>query len=170
VTVRSSISRRNQSIGAPRIGLFGNLGSQNIGNDGSMESVLRYLRNEHPDATVDAMCAGPERLKAAYGIEAIPLSWYDCYEQRVPGVMAPLLKVLGKGVDVIRIASWARNHEVIIVPGMGVLESTLPLRPWQLPYSMFLLCAAGKIFGTKVALVSVGADIINKRATRWLSN
>jgi polysaccharide pyruvyl transferase WcaK-like protein len=135
-----------------------------------MESVLRYLRNERPDAMVDAMCAGPERLKAAYGVEAIPLSWYNCYEQRVPGVMAPVLKVLGKGVDVIRIASWTRSHEVIIVPGMGVLESTLPLRPWQLPYSMFLLCAAGKLFGTKVALVSVGADIINKRATRWLSN
>jgi polysaccharide pyruvyl transferase WcaK-like protein len=53
---------------------------------------------------------------------------------------------------------------------MGVLESTLPLRPWQLPYAMFLLCASGKLFGTRIALVSVGADIINKRATRWFSN
>ena len=170
MTVRSFISRRDQSTGPPRVGLFGNLGSQNIGNDGSMESVLRYLKTEHPDAIVDAMCAGPERLKAEYGIEAVPMSWYNYYEQRVSGVMAAVLKVLGKGVDVARTASWARKHEVVIVPGMGVLESTLPLRPWQFPYSMFLLCASGKLFRTKVALISVGADIIDKRATRWLSN
>ena len=170
MTVRSSISRRDQPTGPPRVGLFGNLGSQNIGNDGSMESVLRYLKTEHPDAIVDAMCAGPERLKAEYGIEAVPMSWYNYYEQRVSGVMAAVLKVLGKGVDVARTASWARKHEVVIVPGMGVLESTLPLRPWQFPYSMFLLCASGKLFRTKVALISVGADIIDKRATRWLSN
>ena len=30
--------------------------------------------------------------------------------------------------------------------------------------------ASGRLFGTKVAFVGVGAGIINKRATRWLSN
>jgi polysaccharide pyruvyl transferase WcaK-like protein len=32
------------------------------------------------------------------------------------------------------------------------------------------MCASGKLFGTKVALVSVGASVIDKRLTRWLSN
>ena len=37
--------RREQPIAAaPRVGLFGYLGSGNIGNDASMEAVLRYLR------------------------------------------------------------------------------------------------------------------------------
>ena len=35
---------------------------------------------------------------------------------------------------------------------------------------MFLLCGSGRLFGTKVALVSVGADRINKRMTRLLFN
>jgi polysaccharide pyruvyl transferase WcaK-like protein len=48
---------------------------------------------------------------------------------------------------------------------MGVLETTLPLRPWQFPYDMFVLCAAGRIFGTKVALVSVGANVASERLT-----
>ena len=39
-----------------RVGLFGLLGSGNIGNDASMDAVLRYLRADHPDAIVDAMC------------------------------------------------------------------------------------------------------------------
>jgi polysaccharide pyruvyl transferase WcaK-like protein len=35
---------------------------------------------------------------------------------------------------------------------------------------MFLLSASGRLFGTKVALVSVGANVINQRMTRWLFN
>jgi polysaccharide pyruvyl transferase WcaK-like protein len=56
----------------------------------------------------------------------------------------------------------------VIVPGMGVLEATLPLRPWGFPYSLFLLCATGRLFGTPVALVGVGADEIHDRPTRTL--
>ncbi len=79
------------------------------------------------------------------------------------------LKVLGKGIDAFRTASWVRRHDVVIVPGAGVLETSMPMRPWGLPYTMFLLCASGRLFGTKVALVSVGANVISQRLTRWLS-
>ena len=58
----------------------------------------------------------------------------------------------------------------MIVPGAGVLEASLPLRPWNTPYGLFLLSASGKLFRTKVAFVSVGASLIHKRATRWLGN
>ena len=67
-----------------------------------------------------------------------------------------------------RTAAWVRRHDVVIVPGMGVLEATLPLRPWGFPYSLFLLCATGRLFGTRVALVSVGAAAIGDRPTRAL--
>jgi polysaccharide pyruvyl transferase WcaK-like protein len=171
VTVRGFTGRRRRPIAAaPRVGLFGLLGAGNIGNDASMESVLRYLRAEHRDAVLDAMCKGPERVRVHYGIEAIPLFWYQKYEQRASGVTAIALKVLGRGVDAFRTVSWVRRHDVVIVPGMGVLEATTPLRPWQTPYAMFLLCASGRIFGTKVALVSVGANVMNQRLTRWLFN
>lgn len=164
-----SIPGLSRSVGAPRVGLFGRLGSGNIGNDASMEAVLQYLRAEHPDAILDAMCGGPERLRDEYGIKAIPLFWYQSHEQRVSGVTATVLKAVGKGVDVVRTAAWVRRHDVVIVPGMGVLEATLPTRAMGFPYALFLLCASGRVFGTKVALVSVGANVINRRLTRWLS-
>ena len=106
--------------------------------------MLRYLSADHPDAILDAMCTGPERLKGRYGIEAIPLLWYQKYEQQASGVTAIALKALGKGVDAFRTASWVRRHDVVIVPGMGVLEASLPVRPWGYPYAMFLLCASGR--------------------------
>lgn len=166
---RGFTGRRARSA-APRVGLFGLLGSGNIGNDASMESVLGHLSAEHPDAIVDAMCMGPEKLRGHYGIEAIPLLWVRKYEQRSSGRTLIALKVLGKAVDAFRTASWVRRHDVVIVPGMGVLEASLPLRPFGWPYSLFLLCAFGRLFGARVALVSVGATVVDQRLTRWFFN
>ena len=70
----------------------------------------------------------------------------------------------------MRTAAWARRHDVVIVPGMGVLKTSLPLRASGFPYSLFLLCASSRVFATKVALVSVGATAIKQRPTRWLFN
>jgi polysaccharide pyruvyl transferase WcaK-like protein len=155
---------------APSVGLFGLLGSGNSGNDASMETVLAHLRESRPDIVVDALCGGPERVRANYGIEAAPLYWYQQFEKRATRVPAAFLKLAGKGIDAVRIASWVRRHDAVIVAGAGALETTLPQRPWGYPYSLFVLAASGRLFGTKVALVSVGADRINKPVTRWLSN
>lgn len=155
----------------PRVGLLGLLGSGNSGNDASMETVLSYLRQAHPDATVDVMGGGdPARLRAKYGLDATPLYWYQKFEQRSTGASATLLKAVGKGADILRTMAWVRRHDAIIVPGAGALEATLPVRPWGFHFTLFVLCASGRLFGTKVALVSVGAEVINKRATRLLSN
>jgi polysaccharide pyruvyl transferase WcaK-like protein len=161
---------RRPSAAARKVGLFGLLGSGNSGNDASMQAVLSYLREAHPEAVVDALGGGPEQVTARYGIDAAPLFWYQKFEQRKTGASAALLKVVGKGIDTVRIASWVRRHDAVIVPGAGALETTLPQRAWGFPYALFVLSASGRLFGTKVALVSVGADLINKRATRWLSD
>lgn len=149
-----------------RVGLFGLLGSGNLGNDGSLEAVLRFLRAEHRDARLSAFCGGPDLVSARYGIDATALNWYGGEYRTASGLRAIALKGLGKVVDVFRTAAWVRRQDVVIVPGMGVLEATLPLRPWGFPYSLLLLTATGRVLGTKVALVSVGANVIDHRATR----
>jgi polysaccharide pyruvyl transferase WcaK-like protein len=157
---------------APRVGLFGLLGQGNLGNDGSLEAVLAYLRSAHPDVIIDFMCGGPDEMTARYGIPAIHLRWRNSARHRTASMSAfactGLETALGLVMDGFRTASWVRRHDIVIVPGMGVLEATLPLRAWHTPYSMFLLCASGRLFGTKVALVSVGADFIDRRVMRWL--
>ncbi|MGW1504469.1 polysaccharide pyruvyl transferase family protein [Streptomyces mirabilis] len=151
-----------------RVGVFGLLGSGNLGNDGSLEAVLGYLRADHPEAVVDALCGGPEAVTTRFGIPATRLHWYRGEYRTASRAGAIAAKGLGKLVDVFRTAAWVRRHDVVIVPGMGVLEATLPLRPWGFPYSLFLLCASGRLLGTRVALVSVGAATIGNRPTRAL--
>src|SRR6185437_15817088 len=85
--------------GPYRIGLFGYLGSGNIGNDASMESMLGYLRSAHPDAVVDAMCTGPEHVSLRYGLEAEPLFWYLGLKRPHHGVARFALKSFSKIID-----------------------------------------------------------------------
>ncbi|MFG3498270.1 polysaccharide pyruvyl transferase family protein [Streptomyces sp. NPDC047928] len=153
---------------ATRVGVFGLLGSGNLGNDGSLEAVLGYLRAEHPEAVVDALCGGPEVVTARYGIPATRLHWYRGEYRTASRAGAIAAKGIGKLLDVFRTAAWVRRHDVVIVPGMGVLEATLPLRPWGFPYALFLLCATGRLLRTRVALVGVGAAAIGDRPTRAL--
>jgi polysaccharide pyruvyl transferase WcaK-like protein len=162
--------RRRGAADAPRIGFFGLLGSGNLGNDASFEVMLTQFRANHPEAVLDAMCMGPERLRHEYGIATTPLLWSKRFEGRTSGAPAILLKVLGKGVDALRTVRWVRRHDAVIVPGMGVLENSLPLRATGFPYALFLLCASARLFGAKVALVNVGATTINQRLIRSLSN
>jgi polysaccharide pyruvyl transferase WcaK-like protein len=160
-------ARARDADDRPRVGLFGHLGSGNIGNDASLEAMLTYFSSEQPGTILDAMTLAPEAVKDRYGVPAVPLRWLPPDEGQGSG-RAVARKSLVKVIDTVRIASWVRRHDVVMIPGMGVLETALPQRPWQGPYNMLVLCAAGRIFGTKVALVCVGANLPRERLTRWL--
>ena len=67
------------------MGLFGLLGSGNLGNDAAFEVVLDFLNEDHPEAVIDAMCMGTERMKDHYGIDATPMLWYQRYDGRTRG-------------------------------------------------------------------------------------
>ena len=151
-----------------KIGFFGILGSGNLGNDGSLEAVVAYVRRAYPDVRLDFLAMGPEELTARYDAPATHLQWYEPHAGDATGLRAAALKVLGKLLDPYRTWKWVRKQDVVIVPGMGVLEATLPIRPWALPYSLLWLGITARLTGAKVALVSVGADYVNKRGTRWV--
>lgn len=151
-----------------RIGLFGLLGTGNLGNDGSLSAVLAHLRDKHPQARIEVFCSGPDEVMARHGVPAVRMNWYrDEYAtaSRLSGIVR---KGLGKVVDLFRTANWVRRQNVVIVPGMGVLETTLPLRPWGWPYSLWLLSFTGKLVGTKVVFLAVGAGRVADRANRTL--
>lgn len=153
----------------PRIGLFGRLGSGNIGNDASLQAVLEHLRKAEPGAVLDCMCSGPHEVTSRYDLPSTQMHWHHMpLHTRSRLVYAALTSAqigVGALVDAWRTASWVRRHDVVIVPGMGILESNLAQRPWETPYSLFLLSAFGRLFGTKVVLLSVGATVI----PQWLT-
>ena len=170
--LRDAKRRARARTVAPRVGLVGLLGQGNLGNDGSLEAVLAWLNAEYPDAVLDFLCTGTDQMTARYGVPATRLRWNNTETQGASSKIALAskgLKVpLGMFIDAVRIGTWVHRHDVVMVPGMGVLETALPLRPWHTPYSMFLVSASGKLFGTRVALVSVGATNIRQPLARRL--
>lgn len=161
-------SRRPTPDKAVRIGLFGILCSGNLGNDGSLEAVVRHLKGRHPNVQLGFFCMGPEEAAARYGAPATSMQWYEAHAGSTTGLAGAAMKILGKLLDPFRTFAWVRKYDVVIVPGMGVLETTTPVRPWAFPYSLFWLGVAAKPFGTKVALVSIGANMLRERVTRSL--
>jgi polysaccharide pyruvyl transferase WcaK-like protein len=155
-----------------RVGLFGELGQGNLGNDGSMEAVMTYLTATHPDVILDALCTGPTLVSERYAMPATRLTWFDTSTSRRSGVGGLVRRGLELGagtvIDTLRVVSWVSRHDSVIVPGMGVLEQTVPVRPWQRPYLVFVLSVSGRLLRTKVALVSVGTNVMHDRSTRWL--
>lgn len=149
---------------AARVGFFGILGSGNLGNDGSLDAMVAAVRSRIPDVEIDVMCMGPEHVRARHGGTATPLQWSST-DSATWLPHAPR-RLLGRVLDLLRTARWVRRHDVVVVPGMGVLETTLPQRAWGFPLALLGLTAAGRLTGTPVALVSVGANVTANPATR----
>ena len=153
---------------APKIAVFGLLGSGNLGNHGSLDAMLWFLRRDHPEAEISCVCSGPETLERQYGVPSVAMTWF---QQHGPGrsrVTTILRKLFGKVADLIRMPLLLRRYDLIIVPGMGVLETTLELNPWGFPYALFLMCLSARIAGAQVAFVSVGANVARERSIRYL--
>lgn len=158
---------RSHSTVTPRVGLLCEAGMGNIGNDASLEAVLNYLRAKQPDVAVDVICANANTVRSRYEVPATSMAWYSS-DWRTPRPLALLLRVFGKLADPLRIASWVRKHDAVIVTGTGILDATLPVRPWGPPLVLFAASVAGRLFGVKVAYVSVGAGPIGQAMSRRL--
>ncbi|RYP85563.1 hypothetical protein EKO23_12475 [Nocardioides guangzhouensis] len=157
--------RRN----GPAVGLFGRLGAGNIGNDATMEVVLAGIRARQPSVVIDCMCSGPEEITRKHGLPAQHLHAFHTQPRGRRGPARTIARIAaGAVVDAWRTAAWVRRHDAVIVPGMGTLEATLQERPWQMPWSLFLLGVSGRLFGVDVAFLCVGASHIPEPANRWL--
>lgn len=148
-----------------RVGFYGNLCSGNLGNDASLDSVVCYLRAQHPDLRYDFFCMGSEAAAKRYAAPATPMLWN---RPERPGHGSLVLKMIGMLVDPFRLLAWVRRQDVVIVPGMGVLESTIPMRPWGFPSMLCTLAVVCRLTGRKLILPCVGADVIGRRFTRAL--
>ncbi|HEX6918579.1 MAG TPA: polysaccharide pyruvyl transferase family protein, partial [Phycicoccus sp.] len=159
--------------GEPRVGFYGRLGSGNYGNDGSFEGLLLGLRRYDPGIVADVMCSGPDTVSRRYGLPAVPMHWDLGGHEDRGGRMARRVRTAlrvgtGVAVDAWRTARWTRGHDAVVVPGMGTFESSLPVRPWQVPWGLFALAASGRLLGVPVAFVDVGVSPLPGRVTRAL--
>lgn len=149
-----------------RVGIFGNFGSGNFGNDASLESMLLTLRRIAPDCDFCCVCSEAEVVASTFGVDTISIT-----PDRQEPVQGRLLAI-GRGV-VNRVALWrhafvhVRRLKALIVPGTGVLDD-FGIGPYGWPHNLFCWFLLARLMGVPVLLVSIGAGPIHHPVSRWL--
>ena len=157
-----------------RVALYGGFGTGNIGNDASLLVAVSELRKRRPGVEVLCVCNAPESVAQRYGIRATAIRPHMAKWQRPStGGMRDVVRravamVQLCGADSVRMYRIMRGVDVLMVPGMGVMESG-SMRAASFAAPLFMAVAAARAARARVALVSIGADTTSRRATRTLT-
>lgn len=148
-----------------KIGLFGQFGTGNSGNDGSLEAMLNQLRRQCPEAEFVCICSRPELIGERYRVEARPLS--NPFEKR--GLLQTFDRLLWqiprRLLDFAQAIVLMQGLDIVIVPGTGILDD-FNEDAFGWPYVVLRWCLAARLGGTSFAFVSVGAGPAVNRTSR----
>lgn len=150
-----------------RVALFGVFGSGNLGNEGSLDTMLLYLRRKWPQADVDCICLAPEKIESRHGIRSLALSWSGFSNPLLRALNNALLKMPSRLINILRAILYISCYDVMIVPGTGILDD-YGEGPWAMPFGIFRWCLAARLCGVKIGFVSIGAGPIYHPVSRWL--
>lgn len=154
-------------INSKRIALFGNFGSDNLGNEASLKAILDLIRRSRPHDHVTCICRGVARAQEEHGVVAVPMKlplpdsrWFVIVNRLLAGL--PF-----RFIDFMRALRLARSIDVFIVPGTGILDDFG--ERWQgMPYELFKWGITARLCRRKFAFISVGAGPIVHPISRWL--
>lgn len=147
-----------------RIGIFGGYGTGNFGNDASFEALYGFLRAEHPEAEISAICSKPDVVEQRFGVKAV-------------GIAAPRPEGIWRKLDTLMLRqpstwrNWARslkalkNYDVVLSGGTGVFDDFRDT-PLGWPSVLGRWCVAAKLSGVRWTFVSVGAGPITSPISR----
>jgi polysaccharide pyruvyl transferase WcaK-like protein len=144
-----------------KVALFGMFGVGNLGNEASLDAILRGLRAHLPEAEPIAICPAPDAAARLHGVRAVPTT--TSFANRVARRI-PLLRDVPAWLHALR---TLRGVRLFVVPGTGILDD-FGTGPRGLPYDLFRWCAAARLRGARIVFVSVGAGPIHHPASRRL--
>jgi polysaccharide pyruvyl transferase WcaK-like protein len=158
-------TRAMRSAGRLRVGLLGGFGIGNFGNDASLEAMLRFMREERPDAELTCICSDPNGLPERFDLPAIPTV---IAPRGTMGVLNKLmLRVPGAIASWIYTLSVLGRFDVIVVAGTGVFDDFRDT-PLGWPSRTLRWSLASRLCGVRYAYVSVGAGPLVNPVSRWL--
>jgi polysaccharide pyruvyl transferase WcaK-like protein len=164
----------------PRIALFGNFGTGNLGNEATLQAMVLNVRKYLPNAEISCICPKPENTAKQYDIFAVPIRapfpiWRSDRERKVAD--GSISKVLDRSrrvlvypfVDAYR---WfkgftaLKDYDLLIMTGTGMVGD-FAIGPFDLHYDMLRWAVVSKLCGCKLLFASVGGGPIRHWLSRW---
>ncbi|MEJ5022223.1 polysaccharide pyruvyl transferase family protein [Ochrobactrum vermis] len=155
-----------------RIGLLGQFGSGNTGNDGSLEAMLQLLKRNCPDAQLVCICSKPDVVTQTFDVPAQPVSRPDPSNWILRAINKALLHFPRRIVGFCCALLLASQLDLIVVPGTGILDD-FNENPFGWPFAMLRWSLAAKLASTRLIFVSIGAGPVahplSRVFIRWAS-
>ncbi len=156
--------------GKLKITFFGHFGSENFGNEATLQAIHFNLRRLMPEAEFACICTFPANASATHSIAAFPISPPVVAAWAPKTRAARLLRKVVIGIPNELYRWWdafrkLKGTDALIVPGTGLLTDTHDLLNWG-PYGLFKWSVLAKMRGCKLFFVSVGAGPLYGRLGR----
>ena len=149
----------------PKVGLYGEFGIQNLGNEATLDAFVRALAKY---ADLIAICGDPQLIDDALDVRAVSIGARRAFPSSTTVIARLLNKAthwLANGMRAIRLTS---KQDTLIIAGTGILEDGESMKPWGTPLSVLSFSLAARLQGVPVAFVAVGVSPAVTRLKRWI--
>jgi polysaccharide pyruvyl transferase WcaK-like protein len=167
----------NQNKKSNKIVFFGVFGSQNLGNECTLQATMYNIHKALPDATFTCLCTVPEETELRHNIPAFAAhreypAWLD--SQLWSGRRSRLMKLLRKILFRIplELIHWTKGFKVVkgsdmlIVPGTQVVSDYVT-GPFSWPYDIFKWSIIAKLCKARLLFLNIGVGPIYHPLSRW---
>lgn len=148
-----------------RVGLFGQFGSGNTGNDGSLEAMLQLLKRNCPDAQLVCICSRPDIVAQKFDLPAHPVSRPYPSNWLLRAINKAMLHAPRRTIGFCCALLLASQLDFIVVPGTGILDD-FNENPFGWPFAVLRWSLAARLTGTRMIFVSIGAGPVNHPLSR----
>ncbi|SDS99853.1 polysaccharide pyruvyl transferase family protein [Bradyrhizobium canariense] len=175
----------------PRVALFGNFGTGNLGNEATLQAMVLNVRKYLPNAEISCICPKPENTAKQYDICAVPIRapspiWRSDRERKVgdgsiskatTGPHRWMTAVLNKSLRIfsypfVDAYRWfkgfiaLKDNDLLIMTGTGMVGD-YAIGPFDLHYDIFRWAVIARLCRCKLLFVSVGGGPLRHPLSRW---
>jgi polysaccharide pyruvyl transferase WcaK-like protein len=162
----------------PTITFFGNFGTQNLGNECTLKTIIQNTRKYLPDAKLNCVCPEPKDTAQRYRIPAFLMSYRYAPEftsRALKHRRNPLIRFIRRVViriplellECLKAFRILRGTNMLIMTGTGMLGG-FGIGPLDLHYEILKWSLIAKMRGAKVLFVSVGGGPLDSKLSRWI--
>jgi polysaccharide pyruvyl transferase WcaK-like protein len=151
-----------------QVALYGEFGTENLGNEGSLQVAIDQLRLRLPDADLVVVCVHPEAVIADHEVPAFAMTAPRLPEKRLPRLTGLVNRATKKLADPVWLAYRLKGYDALVMAGTGIAEDSKAMRPWQTPWSLLGAVAAARLRGADVIFCGIGVSQPTTRLKRWI--